>query len=423
MSKNLKNQNIHFETQKSNKTEDKKASFGRISFNSIPSFSTIADMIQNLSKDLSVNVFEINCNNINASAANLIVNFLKNRKNIEQIILWEVDYYSKHGNLRFEILNILTELLNNKYSVEINSFRIFSGQLMGLEGTKILADNLINNNYLKWLDIPCAMVTDEGARIILKALTLSKVIKQINLANNKLSDESSLYFEQFLKDNQSIQNFNLSANEITKVGFKILTQGLVENYSLTKLDLTKNNLTYKDENFLLLTTSVVARLKINSYIKTIIENLNDLAITISDDQKYAKELELANAYKLRNYLDNNLSALYLQGFDDKIKYYALKITPTPLKIILAAPKFLDVMNLYISTCLEKTIFLEQEEAIIQTIKLFKSTQPAHKLCSIHQFIESVEATSSNLLALKKRRLSISIKLILNILIILLKILT
>ncbi|XP_062606990.1 leucine-rich repeat-containing protein 34-like isoform X3 [Saccostrea cucullata] len=110
-------------------------------------------------------------------------------------------------------------------------------------GATRLAENLMQNNSLKYLDLSCNRVTRDGALELAKVLKENTAIEILDLGYNRLEDDGACHIAEALSTyNTNLKTLVVSYNNIGNKGLCALADALKVNTSLEQIFIWGNKL-------------------------------------------------------------------------------------------------------------------------------------------------------------------------------------
>lgn len=217
-------------------------------------------------KNTSLRKLYLNCNNLDARAAELIANFLKQDHHLTDLTL--------------------------------------GGNPIGEAGAGFIAESLMVNKTLRFLGLANTKLTASGAKVLFNALLTNKSLIRLDIQSNDLGNETIKVLATMLANNQtSLRNLNLNFTNIDDQGLEYVSNALLTNTKLAKLTLYTGwqpyhwNNSISDKGI----DTLLKALEKNIYITEI--DMNYLSnMTNKHEKKFANLLE-------RNKLLNKLSTL------------------------------------------------------------------------------------------------------------------
>jgi hypothetical protein len=103
---------------------------------------------------------------------------------------------------------------------------------------KPLADRLIKNTALTFLDLNEIDIGDEEAKGLGEGLSKNTTLRSLNLCGNLISDEGVKALAEGLTHNMTLTSLKLSENQISDEGAKALADALAKNTTLIELSLS-----------------------------------------------------------------------------------------------------------------------------------------------------------------------------------------
>jgi Leucine Rich repeat len=120
-------------------------------------------------------------------------------------------------------------------------YLILSGNNIGLEGARELANGLNNNRSLRHLDLSGNCLKDSGACYILNATTDNVSLVYLDLSFNEITDDCVAAIAALLRSNRTLRCLRLSDNLISNSGADIMFEALRDNTTLQELEMEGNN--------------------------------------------------------------------------------------------------------------------------------------------------------------------------------------
>jgi len=117
-----------------------------------------------------------------------------------------------------------------------------SGNEIGDEGAKAIAEALKVNAVLTELRLGANNIGDDGAKVIAEALKVNAVLTKLSLWENSIGPEGAIAIAEALKVNAVLTELRLGANNIGDDGAKVIAEALKVNAVLTKLSLWENSI-------------------------------------------------------------------------------------------------------------------------------------------------------------------------------------
>lgn len=106
-----------------------------------------------------------------------------------------------------------------------------------------LAENLVSNYTLTYLNLSCNRITSDGAKQIAELLKQDTALKILDLGFNRIGDDGAQYIAQALGTyNSTLEALGINSNEITAVGLCAIANALRFNASLAEIYVWGNNL-------------------------------------------------------------------------------------------------------------------------------------------------------------------------------------
>ncbi|KAL0240142.1 hypothetical protein GEMRC1_010249 [Eukaryota sp. GEM-RC1] len=173
-----------------------------------------------------------------------------------------------HVNVHSSISRSLIELL--KVNTTVTSV-ILSGNSIGVEGAKVLADALKNNSTVSILNLWNNSIGDEGARALAGALKVNTTITSIDLSFNSIGSEGAMAFAEVFKVNTAITSVDLDNNNMGDEGARALAEALKDNASVTRFNISSNSI--EDDG----ARALAEALKVNNTVTSINIDNNDIS--------------------------------------------------------------------------------------------------------------------------------------------------
>lgn len=108
-------------------------------------------------------------------------------------------------------------------------------------GMTRLAEALMDNMFLQYLDISCNRVTRDGAKMLAKLLRRNSVLKVVDLGYNRIEDDGAIELADAFMMNASVKTLCIKHNNIGDEGLCSLANSLEMNTTLTQLFIWGNH--------------------------------------------------------------------------------------------------------------------------------------------------------------------------------------
>ncbi|XP_013070074.1 leucine-rich repeat-containing protein 34-like isoform X1 [Biomphalaria glabrata] len=144
--------------------------------------------------------------------------------NVNRPILWTVqEEPTDHFTRMIKVNKGLRELHMQKYNM-----RDF--------GASRLAENLVFNTTLTYLDLSCNRITRDGVKELAKVLKLNTPLKILDLGFNRLEDDGAMHLADAIGTyNTTLECLNIVSNKIGPKGLCSIADALNFNSTLTSL--------------------------------------------------------------------------------------------------------------------------------------------------------------------------------------------
>ena len=250
---------------------------------------------------------------------NIII--LTNQNITDKKLYQSLSYYSKKWCLPIHLQAIRELHLDNNefiygYEILFNILQFSLIKILDLSNNNlddksaILLSKYLNNNTnantntntnmclstLENLDISGNLIGCEGAKAIAESLKTHIYLNILDISENNIGSEGANYIGEMLKVNKSIKILDINENNINIYECNIFAEGISINKSLYSLDIGYNdneNIIYENENIIYENIKKVFNLILSSksimYLLCNFSNIDDLIV-----QYIANELKINN---------------------------------------------------------------------------------------------------------------------------------
>ena len=188
----------------------------------------IANALSNIS---SLEVLDLQNNNISYEAANILATAIKTNKSLEKLWL-------SGNHLRSSTVVVVDALKNIS---TLKQLHLNGNENISEDLTPALTSALIRNTSMETLLLSNNGLNDDGVIKIAQSLRKHSKLKVLNLQSNKLTERAAEALEPVISSNTGLKGLYLGNNQL-QLGITKLTTTLKKISSLKVLDLVNNNL-------------------------------------------------------------------------------------------------------------------------------------------------------------------------------------
>ena len=270
----------------------------------------INSLLSNYSFNNSLLIINLSNNEISCQGIKYILSI--NNSNIHTLILSENPINNDGIKLLSKYLN--KQVFNSLKILELNKCNF------NYEGLKCILECLEGNKKIQKLCMNCNNFNiKKNDNLLLKEAFNSINLKELSLSNCKLGDNLSKSVANGLLNNNTIKYINLSENYITDIGFMLFIDIPIKNNTLSKIDISKNQISDISAN--LFVKNLIKNKTINelnfydnllknetatSLVEVIRSNFNITSINLNYNGIYTKTLEEINKQLTLNIEKNRI---------------------------------------------------------------------------------------------------------------------
>eukprot|EP01094_Clydonella_sp_ATCC50884_P016869 TRINITY_DN2848_c2_g1_i1.p1 TRINITY_DN2848_c2_g1~~TRINITY_DN2848_c2_g1_i1.p1 ORF type:complete len:699 (+),score=305.63 TRINITY_DN2848_c2_g1_i1:206-2302(+) len=139
------------------------------------------------------------------------------------------------------IIDLLNKLVETDKLSSVCTLKL-DGNDIEVDGACKLAECLITNNTITFVDLKWNLIGVDGTSAIGKALEVNTTLVSLNLDGNELGEEGAEALALSLMKNRGLKYLELKDNTIGDVGACALAYGLASQTDMVLLDLTSNDI-------------------------------------------------------------------------------------------------------------------------------------------------------------------------------------